>query len=44
MAYAPRVRINPPLILSEAEADESLAVLDESLSEVEAPRAAANSA
>ncbi|MES1173463.1 MAG: aspartate aminotransferase family protein [Myxococcales bacterium] len=36
MAYAPRVRINPPLILSEAEADESLAVLDESLREVEA--------
>jgi 4-aminobutyrate aminotransferase-like enzyme len=35
MAYAPRVRINPPLILSEAEADESLSVLDESLSEVE---------
>ena len=44
MAYAPRVRINPPLILSEAEADESLAVLDESLSEVEAPRVAAHSA
>ena len=41
MAYAPRVRINPPLILSEAEADESLAVLDESLSEVEALRAVA---
>ena len=35
MAYAPRVRINPPLILTEAEADESLSVLDESLSEVE---------
>ncbi|MEI9949770.1 MAG: aspartate aminotransferase family protein [Pseudomonadota bacterium] len=35
MAYAPRVRINPPLILSEAEADEALAVLDESLTEVE---------
>ena len=44
MAYAPRVRINPPLILSEAEADESLAVLDESLSEVEALRAVAKSA
>jgi 4-aminobutyrate aminotransferase-like enzyme len=44
MAYAPRVRINPPLILSEAEADEALAVLDESLSEVEAPRAVANRA
>ena len=36
MAYAPRVRINPPLILTEAEADESLSVLDESLTEVEA--------
>jgi 4-aminobutyrate aminotransferase/(S)-3-amino-2-methylpropionate transaminase len=35
MAYAPRVRINPPLILSEAEADEALALLDESLIEVE---------
>ena len=36
MAYAPRVRINPPLILSEAEVDESLSVLDQSLCEVEA--------
>ena len=36
MAYAPRVRLNPPLILTEAEADEALSVLDESLSEVEA--------
>lgn len=35
MAYAPRVRINPPLILTEAEADEALSVLDDSLSEVE---------
>ena len=35
MAYAPRVRINPPLILTEAEADEALALLDESLTEVE---------
>jgi len=38
MAYAPRVRINPPLILTEAEADESLSVLDEALSEVEGHR------
>jgi 4-aminobutyrate aminotransferase / (S)-3-amino-2-methylpropionate transaminase / 5-aminovalerate transaminase len=36
MAYAPRVRINPPLILTEAEADEALSVLDDSLTEVEA--------
>jgi 4-aminobutyrate aminotransferase-like enzyme len=35
MAYAPRVRLNPPLIFTEAEADESLSVLDESLTEVE---------
>jgi 4-aminobutyrate aminotransferase-like enzyme len=35
MAYAPRVRINPPLILSEAEADESLSVLDQALCEVQ---------
>ena len=39
MAYAPRVRINPPLIFTEAEADESIAVLDESLTEVEGRRA-----
>jgi 4-aminobutyrate aminotransferase-like enzyme len=38
MAYAPRVRINPPLILSESEADEAIAVLDESLTEVQGPR------
>jgi len=36
MTYAPRVRLNPPLVLSEAEADEALGLLDESLSEVEA--------
>jgi len=41
MAYAPRVRINPPLILTEAEADEAIAVLHESLSEVEGTRAVA---
>jgi 4-aminobutyrate aminotransferase len=35
MAYAPRVRINPPLVLTEAEADEALGLLDESLTEVE---------
>lgn len=35
MAYAPRVRINPPLVVTEAEADEALSVLDESLTEVE---------
>lgn len=35
MAYAPRVRINPPLILTDAEADEAVSVLDESLCELE---------
>ena len=35
MAYAPRVRINPPLILNEDQVDEALSVLDESLSEAE---------
>ena len=35
MTYAPRVRLNPPLILTEAEAEEALSVLDESLTEVE---------
>ena len=46
MAYAPRVRINPPLILTDSEADEALSVLDDSLSEVEArtPHAVAKSA
>src|SRR6185503_5814269 len=29
MAYAPRVRINPPLVITEAEALEGVAVLDE---------------
>lgn len=34
MAYAPRVRINPPLVLSEAEADEGIAILGDALREV----------
>lgn len=34
MAYAPRVRINPPLVLGEAEADEALEILDDALDEV----------
>ena len=29
MAYAPRVRINPPLVITEAEALEGVAILDE---------------
>ncbi len=35
MAYAPRVRVNPPLIFSDVQVDEAVAVLDEALSEVE---------
>jgi 4-aminobutyrate aminotransferase/(S)-3-amino-2-methylpropionate transaminase len=34
MAYAPRVRINPPLVISEGEIDEALGALDEALLEV----------
>jgi 4-aminobutyrate aminotransferase-like enzyme len=33
MAYAPRVRINPPLVITEAEIDEALGALDEALLE-----------
>ncbi|HKQ70522.1 MAG TPA: aspartate aminotransferase family protein, partial [Polyangiaceae bacterium] len=36
MAYAPRVRINPPLVITEAEVDESLGLLGEALDEVAA--------
>jgi 4-aminobutyrate aminotransferase-like enzyme len=39
MAYAPRVRINPPLIITEEEVDESLALLEEALAEVAGDRA-----
>jgi 4-aminobutyrate aminotransferase-like enzyme len=42
MAYAPRVRINPPLILTEEQADEAVALLDDALREV-APEAARTS-
>ncbi len=34
MAYAPRLRINPPLCISEAQVAESVAILDEVLTEV----------
>ncbi len=34
MAYTPRVRINPPLVLTDAQADESLAIFAEALSTV----------
>jgi 4-aminobutyrate aminotransferase-like enzyme len=34
MAYAPRVRVNPPLVFTESEADEAVAILDEALGEV----------
>jgi len=36
MAYGPRVRINPPLILSEEEADEGLDILEAAFAEIEA--------
>src|SRR5262249_54545392 len=36
MAYAPRVRINPPLVISEGEVDEALGLLGEALGEVAA--------
>ncbi|HEY2405069.1 MAG TPA: aspartate aminotransferase family protein [Polyangiaceae bacterium] len=39
MAYAPRVRINPPLVLSELEADEAIGLLDEALTETAQARA-----
>lgn len=35
MAYQPRVRLNPPLVLSEAQAREGAAILDEALAAVE---------
>jgi 4-aminobutyrate aminotransferase/(S)-3-amino-2-methylpropionate transaminase len=34
MAYAPRVRVNPPLVLGEAQAEEGVALLEEALVEV----------
>ena len=34
MTYAPRVRLNPPLVFTESEADEAVDVLDQALSEV----------
>ncbi len=34
MGYFPRVRINPPLILTESEALEGVAILDEVFGEV----------
>ena len=36
MAYAPRVRINPPLVITAEQVDESLALFDEALDEVSA--------
>jgi 4-aminobutyrate aminotransferase / (S)-3-amino-2-methylpropionate transaminase / 5-aminovalerate transaminase len=34
MAYAPRVRVNPPLVTTEAQVDEGLAIMHEALAEV----------
>jgi 4-aminobutyrate aminotransferase-like enzyme len=36
MAYAPRVRINPPLVFTADEVDESIALFDQALAEVSA--------
>ncbi len=38
MAYGPRIRINPPLVITEAEADEGLAILDDALTELSRER------
>jgi 4-aminobutyrate aminotransferase-like enzyme len=34
MAYAPRVRINPPLVITDAQVEEGLAILQEGVAEV----------
>lgn len=34
MAYTPRVRINPPLVITEAQAMEAVAIFDESMEEI----------
>jgi 4-aminobutyrate aminotransferase-like enzyme len=39
MAYAPRVRLNPPLVLTEAEVDEAIDLFDEALCQVATRRA-----
>ena len=39
MAYSPRVRINPPLVISEAEAHEGVDILDEAMAALDARRA-----
>jgi len=36
MAYAPRVRINPPLVITTDQVDESIALFGEALDEVSA--------
>jgi 4-aminobutyrate aminotransferase / (S)-3-amino-2-methylpropionate transaminase / 5-aminovalerate transaminase len=38
MSYSPRVRINPPLVISEAEAKEGVDILEESMASYEARR------
>jgi 4-aminobutyrate aminotransferase-like enzyme len=38
MAYTPRVRINPPLVITDDEIDESLGLLEEALAEVTGDR------
>ena len=38
MAYAPRVRINPPLVISEAEVREGVDILEEAMAALTARR------
>jgi len=39
MAYSPRIRINPPLVISDAEAKEGVEILEEAMAALEARRA-----
>jgi 4-aminobutyrate aminotransferase-like enzyme len=38
MSYTPRVRVHPPLILSVAQANSALAIIDRALERLEAER------
>jgi 4-aminobutyrate aminotransferase-like enzyme len=36
MAYAPRIRINPPLVISDAEAREGVDILEDAMAALDA--------